>query len=388
MNELVIGTMFALIRRVVCGKELSEDVKASITPELLPQLYAISKGHDVAHIVAQGLTELGVLGEDPISQKFQKQQMLAVYRYQRLNYELQQACAALEDAKIPFIPLKGSVIRKYYPEPWMRTSCDIDVLVHEEDLEKASLVLEETLSYQNKGKGAHDVSLFSPSGIHLELHFDTVEDDYANHASRVLADMWSHAAPQSGCEAHCVLTDEMFYFYHIAHMAKHFEDGGCGVRPFLDLWILEHCVEHDKATRDALLDSGDFLTFANACRRLSAVWFDGAGADETMKQTEAYILHGGVYGTVDNRVAVQQKKSGGKLRYALSRIILPYDTLKIHYAILEKHKWLTPFMQVRRWFKLLFRGGVKSSLYELNANQSMSQERIKGTAELFEKIGL
>ena len=27
------------------------------------------------------------------------------------------------------------------------------------------------------------------------------------------------------------MLDELFYFYHIAHMVKHFENGGCGIRP-------------------------------------------------------------------------------------------------------------------------------------------------------------
>ena len=116
MNEQVINAMFALIQKVVCEVELTEEAKTSITPEILPQLYALSKSHDMAHIVAQGLSDLGLLGEDEISQKFQKQQMLAVYRYQKLNYELEQICQTLEAAKIPFIPLKGSVIRRYYSD--------------------------------------------------------------------------------------------------------------------------------------------------------------------------------------------------------------------------------------------------------------------------------
>ena len=89
MNEQVTRAMFALIRHVVCGAALDEEIKEIITPEILPQLYALSKSHDMAHIVAQGLSDLGLLGEDEISQKFQKQQMLAVYRYQKLNYELE-----------------------------------------------------------------------------------------------------------------------------------------------------------------------------------------------------------------------------------------------------------------------------------------------------------
>ena len=56
------------------------------------------------------------------------------------------------------------------------------------------------------------------------------------------------------------MTDEMFYFYHIAHMAKHFEEGGCGIRPFIDLWTLDNIkdVDHDK--RDELLSRGNLNT--------------------------------------------------------------------------------------------------------------------------------
>ena len=64
MNEQVTSTMFALIRKVVCGAEMTEEAGASITPELLPQLYAVSKSHDLAHIVAQGLSDVGLLGAD------------------------------------------------------------------------------------------------------------------------------------------------------------------------------------------------------------------------------------------------------------------------------------------------------------------------------------
>ena len=387
MNEQVTRAMFALIRHVVCGVELNEEDKAGLTSELLPRLYALSKSHDMAHIVAQGLSDLGLLGEDEISQKFQKQQMLSVYRYQKLNYELEQIFQTLENAKIPFIPLKGSVIRKYYPESWMRTSCDIDVLVHEEELDRAVALFEEK-GYKSDPKSSHDISLYSAGGIHIELHYETVEEGYAADANTILSNIWEYATPQSAESVHMMLTDEMFYFYHIAHMAKHFEHGGCGIRPFLDLWILEHRVKRDDPRRNTLLEQGGLLTFANTGRRLSAVWFDDAQHDEITEQMQSYILFGGVYGTLDNRVAVQQNKKGGRIRYALSRIFLPYDTIKFHYPILVKHRWLTPIMEIRRWFKLLFQGKVKSSLHELNVNRTMSQEQISGTADLLKKLGL
>ncbi len=387
MNEQVTRAMFALIRHVVCSTELTAEDKAMLSPELLPQLYTLSQSHDMAHIVAQGLSDLGLLGEYEISKKFQKQLMLAVYRYQKLNYELKQLCQTLEDAKIPFIPLKGSVIRSYYPEPWMRTSCDIDVLVHEEELDRAVALFEEK-GYQIESKHSHDISLYSAAGIHIELHYETIEKEYAADANAILSNIWNHAAPQSTESVQMMLTDEMFYFYHIAHMAKHFENGGCGLRPFLDLWILEHRVAHNDTERNALLEQGGLLTFANASRHFSAVWFDCAEHNEVTEQMQSYILFGGVYGTLDNRVAVQQNKRGGKIRYALSRIFIPYDAIKFHYPILIKHRWLTPIMEVRRWFKLLFQGKVKGSLHELNVNRTISQEQIARTADLLQKLGL
>ena len=387
MNEQVTRAMFALIRHVVCGAELTEEDKAGLTSELFPRLYALSKSHDMAHIVAQGLSDLGLLGADEISQKFQKQQMLAVYRYQKLNYELEQICQTLENAKIPFIPLKGSVIRQYYPEPWMRTSCDIDVLVHEDELDRAVALFEEK-GYKSDPKSSHDVSLYSAGGIHIELHYETVEEGRAVDANAILSNIWENAVPQTTGSVHMMLTDEMFYFYHIAHMAKHFENGGCGIRPFLDLWILEHCVVHNDTNRNGLLEQGGLLTFANAGRQLSSIWFDGAKHHEVTEQMQSYILFGGVYGTLDNRVAVQQNKQGGKIRYALSRIFMPYDSLKYIYPILQNHKWLLPIMEIRRWFRLLLKGRIKSSLHELNVNRTLSKEQITGTTDLLQKLGL
>lgn len=92
------------------------------------------------------------------------------------------------------------------------------------------------------------------------------------------------------------------------------------------------------------------------------MWFGGAAPTAVTDQMTSYILRGGLYGSMENRITVQQQKQGGKLRYAASRIFLPYDTLKHHYPVLEQHRWLTPLMEVRRWGKLVFCGGLKRSV--------------------------
>lgn len=388
MSISVNGILFALLRDSICDDAVDVPSQADLQPSVLQELYKLSKQHDVAHLAYRGLEKQGLLENGETVAKFCKQQMLAIYRCQRIEYELSRICQSLAEAQIPFIPLKGSVLRKYYPEAWMRTSCDIDVLVHESDLERAIDCLVTQRNYINQGRDYHDVSLFSAGGVHLELHFDLVEDEYANEARKVLSKVWEAVSPKAGYRYCFEMTDEMFYFYHIAHMAKHFEFGGCGIRPFLDLWILDHRVQYDQSARTRLLEEGNLRIFAEQSRKLSAVWFSNAQPDDVCIQMQEYILNGGVYGTLENRVAVQQKRSGGKLGYIISRVFLSYDSLKVLYPILQNHRRLMPFMQVHRWFRLLFKGRLKSSLHELNVNKSISQERISETAELLTKLGL
>jgi hypothetical protein len=215
-----------------------------------------------------------------------------------------------------------------------------------------------------------------------------MEEGFANGASVVLKNVWKMSVLRSGYSYWYTLTDEMFYFYHVAHMAKHFEIGGCGIKPLVDLLLLDSLPTADFSKRYALLEEGNLLKFAKASRNLSAVWFGNKEHDFVSKQMEDYIVRGGVYGTNVNRIMVQQQKSGGRLRYALSRIFLPYDVIKFHFPILEKHRWLTPLMQACRWCKLMFGGRAKSSFNELKYNQNISSDEASVTKQFLSSIGL
>ena len=344
--------MFALIRNVICGETVSEEVKAACTTALLEDVYSLASKHDLAHLVGQAVSKLG-LPESETLTKCKKAAMTAFGRYVRLEHEYQRVCQALENATISFIPLKGAVLRAHYPEPWMRTSCDMDILVKDTQLNTAAKVLEEALGYRFAEKTSHDMSFFSPQGVHIELHFDLMEDGRANAASQVLSRVWEDAKPRQGYNFWCEMSDALFYFYHIAHMAKHFEAGGCGIRPFIDLWILDNKLRFSDESRDVQLERGKLLQFAQAARKLSRVWLHGEEEDALSGRLQSFLLHGGVYGSVDNRVALHQDSRGGKWFYLLSRIFAPYKKLKSYYPVLEKHCWLMPVMQVRRWFMLL-----------------------------------
>ena len=76
-----------------------------------------------------------------------------------------------EDAGIDYIPLKGSVLREYYRNPPMRTSCDIDILVPKDKVDAAASALVTACGYTINGRSGHDISMTAKNGQHLELHF-------------------------------------------------------------------------------------------------------------------------------------------------------------------------------------------------------------------------
>lgn len=380
----VVNIMMALIADETDGRAPESVCSDVLSDEMLTALYRLSKSHDLAHLVGDVLIQNGLIQNQEIRAKFEKQMMMAVFRYEQINYELNRLREAFNQAEIPFIPLKGAVIRKYYPQPWMRTSCDIDILVHEADLERAVTLLTGTLAYREDSKGAHDVGLYAESGVHLELHYCLSEDA----SDGILDSVWERCTPLADLPFCYVMPDDLFYYYHIAHMAKHFQIGGCGVRPFVDLRMLNRCHDADRAGRQALLETGGLAAFSDAVNRLSAVWFDGETHTDLTRQMEQFLLSGGVYGTTENRVTVQQVKKGGKLRYAISRIWLPYEELKFHYPSLEGKRYLLLFYEIRRWGKLIFCGGAKRSVRELKLNAATSKDDRDSTTDMLIGLGL
>lgn len=381
--ERTQAIMFELLRCALCGTKLSDQTKELLTSERLRQIFNLTKMHDIAHLLTDVLWENGLLikGTD-VEKSFHRSQQMAVYRYEQMRYETEHIYQVLEEAGIQYMPLKGALLRDYYPEPWMRTSCDIDVLVKEENLSEAAQALDYELHYANKGGFSHDVSLYADNGVHLELHYKLIEEEVFSIAA--LQNVWDDAICVDGCKY--ALGAEVFYLYHITHMAKHLIGGGCGIRPFLDLWLLEQKMPYDKQKVDQLLKDAGLFVFAEAARKLARVWLSGEDCDELTATLQEYILKGGVYGISTNKITVQVAKKG-KLKYLFSRIFMPYSELKCKYPSLKKVPILYPFYLLRRWFNLLFvKGKAKESWNEFG--NILSKEKDEEIVALLKRLEL
>ena len=381
--EKIIRVMMELIASEVCGQEIDKS-QHTLTDEELAKLYKLSKSHDLAHLVGDVLIKTGLIGDGEIKAKFQKQIMLAVYRYEKINYELGRLRKVLNEAEIPFIPLKGSVLRRYYPEPWMRTSCDIDVLVHEEAVDQAAQTIVEKLGYTYEKKQYHDISLMSDGGVHLELHH-SIKENKAN-IDALLSDCWDYAAPSDDYE-YC-FTNEFFFFHQIAHASYHFLHGGCGVRPILDLYLLQRKMPFDSTVLDEMLERSGIKKFFDAAKSLSEVWFcDGEHTDVT-RRMEQFVLSGGVYGTKKNSMAVCQQKEKGRLGYIINRIWLPYELLCITYPRLKGRKYLQLFYEIKRWLRIFNPEARKHKKRELDIIKGLDAEQKAEVNQMLSDLGL
>ena len=383
--EKIVRAMMELIAGEVCGKTIDKS-PCELTDDELIQIYGLSKSHDLAHLVGNALIKNGLITNDAIKAKFQHQILLAVYRYEQLNYALARLKSALNGAEIPFIPLKGSVIRQYYPEPWMRTSCDIDVLVKEQDVSRAMDVLLKCFDGKNITQTHHDIAFMTSGNVHIEVHHSLIEGGRIGTAEKPLEDIWDYAEPTDGSFER-LLRDDMFYYYHLAHMAKHLEGGGCGVRPFLDLWLLEH-TKHDEEKRAVLLENGGLNTFAGVASQLAARWFDGKEAGETALELEKYLIGAGAYGSHENHAAVKQVQKHSKASYILMRIWLPYRDLKLMYPLLDRYPVLLPVYECKRWCRLLKPSVFKRKTKELRTISGVSDAKIDRTGKLMNTLGL
>lgn len=398
MMENVAQTMFNCIKYEIC-RQNEKIVLPEISARFLIEVYKLSKAHDVAHLVGDSLNKSGVFENLPadideneraaiakVKEKFDEQIFTAVYRYETINYELEKICKTLEEAKIPFIPLKGSVIRKYYPEPWMRTSCDIDMLVKEKDADNAAEYLQTQLQYGVDRKGQHDVSMFTASNVHVELHFKLLDSDFKQ--VKDLMDVWSGDEISLLSDSEYQMSKELFLLYHIYHMAKHFVHGGCGIKPFIDLWIIKNKVGFDEDKEQKMLQESGLLTFYERSTDLVNVWFEDKDHSEITQKMENFILQGGVYGTLKQNLAMSQNKKGGKFRHLMSRIFLSYKDMAVYYPSLKKCPILFPFYQVRRWCRILFCGGRKAAMNEIKVNKNITTEEQERAKKLLEELNL
>lgn len=375
-----------LCRGVLLGGT-DEPLPRDIDAELLTQTVKLSRTHDLAHLIAAPLISSSAVKSDgALGNLLSSAEELAFYRHKRMQTACRQICDVLTAARIEHIPLKGAVLKEYYPEPWHRQSGDVDVLVRESDLDSAIEALR-SVGYTTDGKhDYHDVSLFSPAGVNLELHFNLKENN--PKTDKTLDEAWNYARRTSNGDFTMRLSDEFFVLHLVSHAAHHFVNGGCGLKPFFDLYFFGKQADINEKELRSLLRSASLEKFYDSATALTRVIVGDAEHTPLTEAMLAHVVTNEICGGVNKSYAVAQSQSG-RGKYLLSRIFMPYSLLKIRYPILVSHPYLLPIYEVVRWVQLATnrsdRARVKN---ELDSTAAMTEQNMNAVLDFLSSVGL
>ena len=123
--------LMQIIGSMLSGATDNANLVENLTRDAIIPVSNLAKKHDLAHIVARFISQNGIDVDPTLNDKLQREDYLAAYRNRQMGHTYGEICSAFDEAGIDYLPLKGSVIRPFYPYESMRTSCDIDILVKE-----------------------------------------------------------------------------------------------------------------------------------------------------------------------------------------------------------------------------------------------------------------
>lgn len=344
-------------------------------------LYKIGKKQSLIPIIRTGLKQCGYVSD---TEKYLEQEyMKSMYQFVQHDQALKELGEVFEKCGIEYLPLKGSVLRDLYPEPWMRTSVDIDILIHEEDLEKAIEEIEKATSFCFLKRNYHDVSMTNDK-VHFELHFSIKEN--MDNIDRLLSEVWSYAYKNEDSYLFR-MTPEYQIFHTIAHMYYHMCSGGLGIRPFIDLWLLRNKTAYDEKTVRSMCSDCGILTFYEKSCDLSDSWFSRKDYSEDSELLETYCLNGGVFDFGEDTGAVKGRDHS-KISYIGKRIIANRSMLEEEYPELKSKSYLAPYYQVKRWTRLFDRKTRNHALSEMSRIRNTDEEQSKRMKEFLKRLGI
>ena len=367
-------------------------------PYTLPQgfcladVIGIAKKHQITNLVYYGAVNCGYSDELPEMIKLLNTSCFGISKSEIQKYEIDRICKALEESGIDYMPLKGIILKEFYPKSDMRLMGDADILIRTEqyDLIRKTMA---SLGFVEKLESDHEYVWFN-NALYLELHkrlIPSYNKDYYTY----FGDGWRLAKKISDHACRYEMSDEDFFIYIFTHFAKHYRDAGVGIKHLVDLWIIQKKKELDLVYISNELKKLDLCDFYHNIQKVISVWFEDEQSDEKTDFITNIIFNSGAYGTNDAHLlsaAVRDFKNTGSVlatstKKRLHKLFLPYKDMCIKYPILKKLPVLLPFMWLYRWGETLLHKR-KKIMRDVNDLVILSSKNIQSYQDALRYVGL
>ncbi|MBE6836986.1 MAG: hypothetical protein E7509_03175 [Ruminococcus sp.] len=337
----------SLLKRVLRG-EKPEELPEGLTFE---GIYKKSKFHHVSGMVFYGIEQLGSKPSDNILKIWRQDRDKAIARDLQQFHEYGVLEQTFNSNKIKYIPLKGIILKKLYPSPDMRYMCDIDVITEENSHHKLrDLMIQNGYEAEHFDAGNHDEYTKKPI-MNVEIH-RFLFSDYTfggKHFAKYLKNPFDFSKQTEGFR--CELDSTYFFLHLLTHAAKHYINGGVGLRAFMDIWLYykNHNEKIDLDKIGNILKDNQYKKLCFDILLLSQMWFGDKEWDNSFDEMAEYVYKGGAFGTVKSSTHNEIREKG-KAKYLLTKLFPSYRTLAFSYPIIKKIPVLYPFCLILRLF--------------------------------------
>lgn len=309
-----------------------------------------------------------------------------VFHMQRAEYA--NVSAALGEAGVRNIRMKGILLSDLYPTPEQRTSCDIDILYDRADTEKMKETLER-LGYRIKGQTVKDITFFKAPVISIEMHHSLF--DGVTYSSMQEFDPWTNASENGQYPLQYEMSKEDNYIFTVFHLVKHIYFSDCiTVRPFLDIefFLQAYQDQLDWAYIDEKLKKNELDRIEQAIRHLIRTWFYDAPRNETDDSLELFLFCPDAQKKLHskNLLSAAEKKRGRILRYYSRRLFAPKEEIWERYPNAKKHKILTPFYGVVRLFAFFRPGNRERFQSEIEVANTITSDEMNAAKTVSDLI--
>ena len=376
-RNLLIGAL----AQAVAGKPLS-------LPESVDwvRLCDLADAHKVAPLVYDGLQKAGISMPEDSKRRLHRAYMYAIFHDTQMEYCKAQLQSALEEAEVPHIFLKGTVLKHHYPVPALRTMCDMDVLVYAEDFDKIDRVAKALGGEGLPGDGNHRNYAFG-NEVAVEFH-----PNLLHHATPIGTGInpgWQYAKESSGFSKE--LTEEGVYLNTICHLANHFVAGGVGVRFVMDVWVNRHLSkpEADRRFVEEEFKRLRLWDFARKIEDLAEVWFGNGEMNECLEELGDYILSSGSHGTENQAMlnALSLSPSGNRFSALWKKVFYPKAELEDRFPWCKNRPVLLPAAWCARAFRAVTINGDKIAAWRKGTG-NFSKEQIEQNREKLARMGI
>lgn len=318
----------------------------------------VANSHQIMTMVYYGAIA-ACLPNDATLQSMFNYVCMFIAKDSRQSYMIQKLKEAFHQNGIEYMPLKGTLLKAMYPKPDMRIMGDADILIKLEQYEKIKPILVE-FGFEEVVESDHELS-WKSQNLFLELH-KRIVPSYNKDYYSYFGDGWN-LARKSQVQDNCYeMSPEDTFIYLFTHLAKHYRDGGIGIRHITDIWVyLNKNKNLDKKYIEKELKELRLWDFYKNVLDTINVWFeDGQSSDITDFITNV-IFGSGAYGTHEAQLVASTVKlmndsdnaSKARSKKAL-RILFPkHKNMVARYPVLKKAPILLPVFWIVRGFETI-----------------------------------